>query len=180
MFQTLCANLALNGVMNVNCRCAALGEAGGSITIPPVDYNVAENFGGVPLGVGPAGETTAVVTLDGYNLSACDFIKIDVEGMEAAVIRGAKKTIEKFHPILYVENDRADRSAELIGLLQSLGYNLYWHTPLLFNRNNFYQNPVNEFGDVVSANMLGIHSSMPSDIGGLRKVEGPESSWRKG
>ena len=120
------------------------------------------------------------MTLDGYNLSACQFIKIDVEGMEAAVIRGARKTIEKFRPILYVENDRDDRSAELIELLQSLGYNLYWHTPRLFNPDNFYQNPVNEFGDVVSANMLGIHSSMPSDIGGLRKIEGPNSKWRGG
>jgi FkbM family methyltransferase len=180
VFQTLCANLALNSVMNVNCRCAALGDAAGSITIPPIDYSVAENFGGVALGQVPTGETTAVVTLDGYNLSACHFIKIDVEGMEAAVIRGARKTIEKFRPILYVENDRADRSAELIGLIQSFGYNLYWHTPRLFNPDNFYQNPVNELGEVISANMLGIHSSMPSDVGGLRKIEGPDSNWRGG
>jgi hypothetical protein len=65
-------------------------------------------------------------------------------------------------------------------LLQSLGYNLYWHTSRLFNPDNFYQNPINEFGEVVSANMLGIHSSMPSDIEGLRKVEGPNSTWRRG
>jgi FkbM family methyltransferase len=178
VFQILCANMALNNITNVNCRCAALGETSKSITIPPVNYSITENFGGVSLGEGPAGESSPVMALDSYNLPGCHFIKVDVEGMEAAVIRGAKKTIEKFRPILYVENDREDRSRELIELIQSLGYNLYWHTPRFFNPNNFYQNPVNEFGEVVSANMLCIHSSMPTDIEGLRKVKGPESTWR--
>ncbi len=37
-------------------------------------------------------------------LSKLDWIKIDVDDMEAAVIRGATKTLERFHPKLIIEN----------------------------------------------------------------------------
>jgi FkbM family methyltransferase len=37
------------------------------------------------------------------HLRKVDFIKIDVEGFEPAVIRGAAKTIEKFNPVVFVE-----------------------------------------------------------------------------
>lgn len=37
------------------------------------------------------------------NLQRIDLIKIDVEGHELHVLRGAQQTIQRFHPILYVE-----------------------------------------------------------------------------
>lgn len=46
-------------------------------------------------------------TLDDFNkkkkLDKIDFIKIDVEGAEALVLKGAKKTIKKFSPIIQLE-----------------------------------------------------------------------------
>ena len=98
--------------------------------------------------------------------------------MELAVLKGAAQTFEKFRPILYVENDRQQHSPQLISLLQSLGYQLYWHLPFLFSPKNFYQNPVNEFARTVSINMLGVHSSIQTNIHGLKKIEGPDSNWR--
>jgi hypothetical protein len=103
---------------------------------------------------------------------------VDVEGMEPAVLRGARGTIEKHRPVLYVENDRPASSRDLIALIQSLGYRLYWHLPPLFNPDNWYGNPENVFGNVVSVNMLCVHASVKASVAGLRPIEGPESDWR--
>ena len=54
-------------------------------------------------------------------LNRVDLIKIDVEGMEGRVIDGALKTISRFKPLLYVENDRADKSVALIEQIMGLG-----------------------------------------------------------
>lgn len=53
------------------------------------------------------GEKVPVETIDSLNLSALHFVKIDVEGMETEVMRGATETLRRHRPILYVENDRA-------------------------------------------------------------------------
>ncbi len=57
--------------------------------------------------------------------------------MEIGVIRGAKELIKKFKPIIYVENDRQQHSKNLIELLWSLDYKMYWHLPRLYNENNY-------------------------------------------
>ena len=170
VFQTLCANVALAGLMNVHCHHAAVGETAGEIVVPPIDYRQENNFGGLGLGEFKQGEKVPVVTIDSLNLPACHFLKADVEGMEPAVLRGAKATIEKFKPILYVENDRQEKSAALIQQIRELGYKLYWHRPPLFNPGNYFENRENIFGPVVSLNMLCVHASVKASISGLQEV----------
>ena len=48
-------------------------------------------------------ETTKTILLDTLKLDNIGFIKIDVEGHELAVLEGAKKTIEKFRPVMLIE-----------------------------------------------------------------------------
>ena len=98
-----------------------------------------------------------MVTLDSLKLGRCTLIKVDVEGMERQVLEGAAKTIAACLPILYVENDRREKAAELVRYIDGLGYAMYWHLPPLFNPNNFLQNPDNVFGNIVSAN-VSMHS----------------------
>jgi FkbM family methyltransferase len=129
MFQVLCANVALNSCRNVVTHQAAVGATGGTVLVPSLDPEARNNFGGLSLPGAQQGETVPVVTVDGLGLPACHVIKLDVEGMETEALRGAAATIERFRPIMYVENDREARSAELIGLLQSYRYRLYWHLP---------------------------------------------------
>jgi FkbM family methyltransferase len=68
-------------------------------------------------------------------LSRLDVMKIDVEGAELAVLRGAEKLIRKFHPVLLVEaNDAALRhqgssSQVLADYLRSCGYTVYAFRP---------------------------------------------------
>ena len=64
----------------------------------------------------------------------------DAEGMEADVLAGGEATIRRLRPWLYVENDRKNRSAALIGLINSFGYRLYWHLPPYYNPANFFAN----------------------------------------
>lgn len=58
-------------------------------------------------GINGAGRVTESVCtmkrLDDIDLPPPDFIKIDVEGAELKVLRGARETLERSRPILYVE-----------------------------------------------------------------------------
>lgn len=67
-----------------------------------------------------------VRTLDSYGLKDVGFIKIDVEGLEAAVLRGARHTLETCHPAMLIEIDRTrhDRDSFLAvhAMLQEMAY----------------------------------------------------------
>lgn len=173
VFQTLCANVALNSLVNVWCHNAAIGENTGTIIVPTLDPWTPNNFGGLALGMHPAGDPVPLLRADSIPLPRCRLMKIDVEGMELPVLRGAAGIIERHKPILYVENDRAERSRELVRHIASLGYELYWHTPPLFNPSNYLRNPTNVFGDTASFNMLCVHRSLKHDLRGFRPVEVP-------
>ena len=175
VFQTLCANLALNHLTNVDARHAAVGSAPGAIVVPPLDYRRANNFGGLELGTHRQGETVPVITLDSLGLERCALLKIDVEGMEQDVLAGAARTIERCRPAMYVENDRPQKSAALIRAVDALDYNMYWHRPRLFNPQNFAGHAENVFGGIVSVNMLCLPKSLPQQINGLQPVEVPSA-----
>jgi hypothetical protein len=163
VFQALCANMALNGV----------GRGPGTVLVPQLDPDVAQNFGGLALGGGLEGERVPMTTIDARPLGRCRLIKIDVEGMERDVLLGAAGTIRRHRPFLYVENDRRDRSDDLIRHLDGLGYDLYWHRPPLYNPDNYLGAPENVFGSLVSANMLGIPPDEPVVVRGFDRVEVP-------
>lgn len=76
----------------------------------------------------PDGDTEVDVrTLDSYKLDEVDFIKIDVEGFEHPVVRGAVETIRKWRPLLIVEQkpDNAERHGlkrfGAVNLLKKMG-----------------------------------------------------------
>lgn len=166
--QTLCANMALNSVTNVRCHWVAAGERSGTVRIPAINYAQSGNFGGVEIDKFESGEPVALVRLDDLlDLARCRLLKLDVEGMEAAVLRGATGLIAAHRPILYVENDRLEKSQELIELIRGFGYRLWWHMPPLFNPNNHFGNRNNVFGRVVSVNMLCVHESWDTNFSGL-------------
>ncbi|MBI4798270.1 MAG: FkbM family methyltransferase [Desulfarculus sp.] len=173
VYQTLCANLALNSITNVLCFNAAAGKAPGHIVVPPLDYSQANNFGGLGLGSFQSGETMPVMTVDNLGLPKCHFLKIDVEGMEQEVLQGAARSIAALSPVLYVENDRPEKSNDLIRFIDSLGYSMYWHMPPLYNPQNFAGDPENVFGEIVSKNMLCLPKKAGQQVHGLQPVQVP-------
>lgn len=54
------------------------------------------------------------------NFQTLDFIKIDVEGNEMQTLRGARKTIEKFKPILMVEMEQRHHKENLWTLISEV------------------------------------------------------------
>jgi FkbM family methyltransferase len=70
-----------------------------------------------------------VITLDAINLRPVSFVKIDVEGYELEVLKGASILIDEFHPVLLVEIDRERHDLEefstIIDFLRAKGYSCY-------------------------------------------------------
>jgi FkbM family methyltransferase len=160
VFQILCANLALNNIANVHARQNGLGAAPEVLWISPPAIGAHENFGGVSIG-SEGREAVDIVTIDSMDLQRCDLIKVDVEGMEEAVLRGGLETIMRLKPKLYVENDPGEtqlhKSTSLIKFLRSLGYRLWWHLPALYSPENFRNFQRHLYTqNVVSINMLAI------------------------
>ena len=167
IFQMLCANVALNDLPNVDCIHAAVGATHGAVLIPEIDYSLEANYGGIEVSEFKEGRPVERIVLDDYlDTQGADLVKIDVEGMEADVLEGGRKFIARFRPVLYVENDRIDRSQNLIELLYELGYRAFWHIAPLYNDANFKQNAENLYPNIVATNMLCVPKETPFETQG--------------
>ncbi len=174
VFQTLCANVAINSLTNVYCYQAALGSTPATIRVPAMDPREPRNFGGVEiLKESARTEPVQIVRIDDLGLKSCRLIKVDVEGMEQQVLQGAADLVKRCKPFLYVENDRREKSIPLIQYIDSLGYELYWHMPNLFNPENFRQCEENVFGTMISQNMLCIPRGCNIATDGFLKISVP-------
>ena len=71
--------------------------------------------------------TIPLKTLDSFNLTNVDMIKIDVEGFEGEILAGAMKTIEQNKPVLVIEQQKHEYQNDMnetpaIKILQDWGY----------------------------------------------------------
>lgn len=185
-YYSLCGNVAQNNLEQVVCHQAAVGATAGKVNVPLLDSRREQNFGALDLTQDFANAVThsaAAVRIDDLELSACHFIKIDVEGMERQVLEGAVETIRRYKPLLYVEDDRATKSSALRELLDSLGYEMVSHRAPLYNADNFARNAENVFGSIVSLNLYCHHRSVASPIDpgafGMQPVAPPSAELAK-
>jgi FkbM family methyltransferase len=127
IYNLLVGSVALNSITNVYCHNVALGDHEGRVEIPQFDYNQPLNFGSVefsaeqsePLtqnrGHDPAkAEFVPLTTIDRFEFPHVHLIKIDAEGMELPVLRGAERTIQRCRPIMYIEFLKSDHDALLL------------------------------------------------------------------
>ena len=70
--------------------------------------------------------------LDSLNIENVGLIKIDVEGFEIEVIRGAKDTILKNKPVMIIENEivHTKDTNELFTIMNEFGYDKYICNPI--------------------------------------------------
>lgn len=141
VFQMLMGNLAINSIENVYGHGVALGQAAGELSLPPVDYARPWNFGGMGLATESPNpqfapgtperaaadrhEMVPVITLDSLKLERVDFIKLDVEGMEEDVLRGAARTLDICRPLMQVEWMGRDAGSLPLYLIEHLDYRAY-------------------------------------------------------
>jgi FkbM family methyltransferase len=173
LHQTLCANVALNELTNVFALWEALGDHPGGMTVPPVDYAAAGDFGAVSLRQEGPGEPVRLSTLDQIDLAVCHLLKIDVSGMEAAVLDGARETIRRLQPALYVKTEQPDSHKGVIERLLALGYRVWQHRVPLFRPDNFFGTGTNELVVQSSINVLALPAAVGSDIA-LPELKSPD------
>ncbi len=121
-----------NRLTKVRLVRAALGAADGKASIPDVSLEGTTNFGGISINIPHPEHPKAkmvdvpMMTIDRLAREHdVTFIKADVEGSEKAALTGAKQTIARCRPILFVESDHPHTdTAELAWFIESMGYAL--------------------------------------------------------
>ena len=81
--------------------------------------------------IGESGDIVKTTTLDSELQVEPDIIKIDVEGAELKVLKGAENTIDNFRPVIFIEIHKRDRlksfdhePEDVKNILQEHGYKL--------------------------------------------------------
>jgi FkbM family methyltransferase len=109
--KVLAKNIRLNGIQNTILYQKGVADKPGmtkyawSIQGNPGGSGLANNPMGVPSWCPPMNEDVPVelTTIDSMDLDQLDFMKIDVEGYEPLVIKGAINTIKKYKPVIIME-----------------------------------------------------------------------------
>jgi FkbM family methyltransferase len=99
IFGILERNVALNGLTNVRCHNVAVGAepAHGALASFPT-----QNIAASRLRLSGGGEYR-MVPLDSMVFERLDLLKIDVEGSHVEVLRGARSTIARHRPQIWIE-----------------------------------------------------------------------------
>lgn len=163
--DVLTANVAINCLRNVDVIRGALSDKDEVVEMPSVPPDKIANFGGIGLHGAPSDSTiigklkVPSYAFDNFHIGdgdseGCTLVKMDVEGHELPALKGMEQFIKRNKPVLYVENDRQDKSQALMAYIRELGYNIYWHRPKLYERRNFFDSTDNVFNNIVSINIF--------------------------
>jgi FkbM family methyltransferase len=121
IFKILEQNIRLNGFDQVMPINAVLGAEPGKAAL---DLFRPANIGATSFQATSRGDYE-ITTLDALNLDKLDFIKMDVEGAQQAVLEGSRQTLARCRPVLWLELRRKLGEYEpTVALLESLGYRL--------------------------------------------------------
>jgi len=138
-YQSLLANVKLNGLTNVSCHRAALSDHPGrrDMTVSLDGFDACNSFSQPVFGELFVSELVDSITwdefADGHGLAGrVAMMKIDVEGWETYVVEGGARTLRREDaPILQIEfNDQSALPAGVSGrklydALEALGYKMF-------------------------------------------------------
>lgn len=160
IYYALCGNIAINNCFNVQAINMALGAEEGTLTIPRVNYNKPASYGSLELkqheksefiGQTLEGENTVkMAPIDSLDLPKCDFIKMDIEGMEMEALEGAGSTIAEHKPMMLIEYIKADKDA-LSRWLEGRDYDLYPfnHNFIAVHKSDKMANRIHQDGESI-------------------------------
>ena len=130
----IAGSAALNSLENLFVHHACVGNSTEPVPIPRFDYFQPMNFGSVEFGATQhepldqkrqtSTESVRQVRLDDLELENVCMIKIDVEGMEEAVLDGCAKTIKRNRPIVLIEYLKSD-AARLAEFFRERNYTVH-------------------------------------------------------
>jgi FkbM family methyltransferase len=139
----LTANVDASGLTNVSVHAEALGRETGKavLRVSSAERPGHNTIGGFAYAADAPTDAAEVVvtTLDEFvgaeGLTRLDFVKLDVEGSETAVLQGGRESLGRFRPVLITEaydpslRELGTSAAELLALLRDLGYGLFVFGP---------------------------------------------------
>lgn len=124
-FAVLCENIAINGYRNVTAENKAVAEQTGCLRLArgrwqPKDRDPLTSVSRLS----EEGDLeVAAVALDDYFVDKrVDFIKVDVEGAEERVLKGARNLLSRCRPALIVSIHGFSEDHPALHLLRELGY----------------------------------------------------------
>lgn len=151
---------------NIRLYNTALGNKNGTMTISTFNDSETSNYGEV--GVNDEGIEVSQIKLDELDeLGVVTLMKIDVEGFELEVLKGATKTIKEQRPVIFYEAIDFDVWNKCYKWLDSKDYKQYWVTcrtkPLA---PTYKETDVNPFGFGGVSNILAvpIEKDQPQDL----------------
>jgi FkbM family methyltransferase len=120
--------IKINNIKNVTIVNLALGESEGKTTLHYNPKQTGLSSIITDFEKGSVSEEIQITSLDKFyeNIqSRISFIKIDTEGYEPQVLKGARKIISRNKPTIYIElgGEYQDSSAEALKILKELNYN---------------------------------------------------------
>jgi FkbM family methyltransferase len=178
--QILAANLALNELTNAYVKNIALSKESGFVPVPLFDYGEKGNYGAYSLlqqqeWSRVRHENVQLGVMDDYlsfvNNVCPRLIKVDVEGMELDVLKGATNLFQECSPVLHLENNCIkDSPLVLEYLANDLGYDkIYWDIHVIYQPNNFFglKEDVISSGSIpaMSINIVALRSA--TTVGGV-------------
>jgi FkbM family methyltransferase len=162
IYSVLVENAKLASTDNIRAINMALGIGEVSVKVSPLHLAEHSNFGGTNLeskgDQNGAGEIIKITSLDAFELDRLDIIKIDVEGMEFAVLNGAKETVRQCRPVIFAECNSLEASMPIIKWAQVENYQVYGVLSAAYNQHNFAGNAENIFGAAQEIGLLFIPS----------------------
>jgi FkbM family methyltransferase len=166
LFAVLEANLKqYNACEQVDVRQCAVGAERGHMRVPPLDLHDSINFGTSSMteeASNEGGVEVEVVRIDDLGLDQLDLMKIDVEGMEAEVLRGAIGAIDRFHPFIFAECNSLAAALPVIEIARQHGFTVWGWIDEAFNPDNFRGATENIFGNAAENGLLLVPSERRS------------------
>jgi len=165
IYDLLQDNVNKNKLKNVKIFNVGMGKKKEELELNEIDYSKVGNFGGVSFKYDSSSFTknikdkkykVKIISLNEFmEIEKCNFLKIDVELMELDILMGGKNFLEKFRPILWIENHQFYPN-EINKFLLENDYNAYWAYSYIFNESNHFINDNNYFGELATLNTLAI------------------------
>lgn len=100
-FDCLARNIEQREINNIDKYCAGLGQETGYASLVRQKEG---NTGSTQIKPTEKG-SVAITTIDILNMEGLDLLWLDIEGMELQALEGGRNTIEKFQPLIVLENN---------------------------------------------------------------------------
>ncbi len=134
-FLVLKRNIRINNLKNVQIYKLAIGDKKKRTSLKVFEDYAYNSFLDTKRKKYLYSERVEMDTIDNFvlsnNLHKVDFIKIDVEGYEFNVLKGAKRTLERFKPKIICEIYQQNleslniRAKDVVNYVVSFGYNVF-------------------------------------------------------